>query len=265
MSNLVSERLTGRVGALTLAPKMIERELDAPTPTRAGQRAPVAKPAAQDRVRLILIDPDAISRHALSDALRADGRFTVIAQAESTIEGVELALHYKPALVVIAHAVPGMDTVGATQRITQGAAGVRVVLLSAARELELEMSAVRAGASGFLEKDAAVAAVARSLVAVASGESVISREMTRHLVDRLRRTPEDGSGLRPVKSPLTDREWEILDMICSGSSTREMADDLFLSTETVNSHVKRILRKLGVHSRTEAVAAASRMRSGILV
>jgi DNA-binding NarL/FixJ family response regulator len=240
---------------------MIELE-DAPTPEAA---VAVEQPAVHDRVRMILIDPDAISRHALSDALRADGRFTVIAQAESPVEGVELALHYKPALVVIANAVPGVDSVSATERITAGAPEVRVVLLSATRELELEMSAVRAGASGFLEKDAGVAAIARSLMLVAGGESVISRDMTRHLVDRLRRTPEDGSGLRPVKSPLTDREWEILDLICSGSSTRDMADDLFLSTETVNSHVKRILRKLGVHSRSEAVDAAMRMRSGMLV
>ncbi len=244
---------------------MIELE-DAPTTeTVAGRAACVKTAAGHDRVRLILIDPDAMSRHALSDALRADGRFTVIAQAEGSKEGVELALHYKPALVVIANAVPGMDSVRAIERITATAADVRVVLVCAAHELEIEMCAVRAGASGFLDKDSGLAAIARSLMLVAAGESVISREMTRLLVDRLRRTPEDGSGMRPVKSPLTDREWEILDMICSGMGTREMADDLFLSTETVNSHVKRILRKLGVHSRSAAVEVAGQMRSGILV
>jgi DNA-binding NarL/FixJ family response regulator len=245
---------------------MIELALDAPATTPALDDEATAKPTAPtDRVRLILIDPDAISRHAVSDALRSDGRFTVIAQAESSVEGVELALHYRPALVVIATAVPDLDAVTATQRITSGAPDVRVVLLSASRELELEKSAVRAGASGFLEKDSGVVAIAHSLALVAAGESVISREMTAHLVDRLRRTPEDGYGIRPVKSPLTDREWEILDLICSGSSTRDMADGLFLSVETVNSHVKRILRKLGVHSRNEAVEAAGRLRSDILV
>jgi DNA-binding NarL/FixJ family response regulator len=246
---------------------MIELAMDAPTsssPATDGQTTATAA-AVTDRVRLILIDPDAISRHAVSDALRADGRFTVIAQAEGSVEGIELALHYRPALVVLATAVPDLDAVTATQRITEGAPGVRVVLLSASRELELEMSAVRAGASGFLDKDSGVNAIAHSLALIAAGESVISREMTRHLVDRLRRTPEDGYGIRPVKSPLTDREWEILDLICSGSSTRDMADGLFLSVETINSHVKRILRKLGVHSRTEAVEAAGRMRSDILV
>ncbi len=249
------------------APTMIELAMDVSTAEAASDPTPGTGRAiaAADRVRLILIDPDAISRHALSDSLRCDGRFLVIAQAESTVEGVELALHYRPAVVVIATAVPGPDTVTATERITSAAPEVRVVLMSAARELELEMSAVRAGASGFIDKGAASAAIAHQLRLVALGESVISREMTRHLVDRLRRTPQDGSGMRPVKSPLTDREWEILDLICTGASTRTIADDLFLSAETVNSHVKRILRKLGVHSRSDAIAAAGRMRSEILV
>lgn len=244
---------------------MIELELDTLTTETAEHASTDSRSTTQDRARMILIDPDAVSRHALSDALRADGRFLVIAQAESSVEGIELALHYHPALVVIATAVPGEEAITVTQRITDGAPGVRVVLLSATRELELETSAVRAGASGFLDKGAGTAAIAHSLALVAAGESVISREMTRHLVDRLRRTPEDGNGIRPVKSPLTDREWEILDLICSGSSTRDMADSLFLSTETVNSHVKRILRKLGVHSRGEAAEAAGRLRSSILV
>jgi two-component system nitrate/nitrite response regulator NarL len=125
------------------------------------------------------------------------------------------------------------------------------------------MRAVRAGAAGFLDKGASGAQIAHGLMLIAGGEQVISRAMTRHLVDRLRRTPQDGNGIRPVKSPLTDREWEILDLICTGSTTREMAAGLFLSRETVNSHVKRILRKLGVHSRSDAVEAAGRLRGEI--
>ena len=218
---------------------------------------------AGDRIRLIVVDPDAFARRAVVDGLRLDGRFIVIAQAASGVEAVELACHYRPELVVIAAGGPGVDVLAAVERIASSAPEVRVVLLSAARELELEMSAVRAGASGFLEKSAGLPAIARGLTRVAAGESVISREMTRHLVDRLRRTPEDGNGMRPVKSTLTDREWEILDLICAGTTTREMADDLFLSPETVNSHVKRILRKLGVHSRSDAVEAANQLRGEI--
>jgi len=216
-----------------------------------------------DRVRLIVVDADPLARRAVVDGLRLDGRFVVIAQAEGGVEAAELALHYRPELVVIAAAGLATDTLEAVERISAGAPEVRVVLLAAARELELEMRAVRAGASGVLEKGTGVASIARALALVAAGESVISREMTRHLVDRLRRTPEDGNGMRPVKSSLTDREWEILDLICSGASTREMADGLFLSTETVNSHVKRILRKLGVHSRSDAIEAAAQLRGEI--
>jgi DNA-binding NarL/FixJ family response regulator len=231
-------------------------------PAAVSDTADLQRPNQRgDRPRLVLVDPDALARRAVVDGLRLDGRFVVIAQAAESIEAVELALHYRPELVVIA--APGPHVLSAVERIVASAPEVRVVLLSASRELELEMSAVRAGASGFIEKSAGVASIARALTLVASGESVISREMTRHLVDRLRRTPEDGNGMRPVKSTLTDREWEILDLICAGSTTREMADDLFLSTETVNSHVKRILRKLGVHSRGDAVEAASALRGEI--
>ena len=85
------------------------------------------------------------------------------------------------------------------------------------------------------------------------------------LVERLRRTPGDGTGTRPVKSALTDREWEILDLICGQMGTREIADVLYLSPETVNSHAKSVLKKLGVHSRAAAVEAASLLRGDVLV
>jgi DNA-binding NarL/FixJ family response regulator len=81
-----------------------------------------------------------------------------------------------------------------------------------------------------------------------------------HLIEIVRRTTETGAGLRPVKSVLTSREWEVLDLMCAGASTREIAESLFLSEDTVYSHSKSILRKLGVHSRTEAVLAAERLR-----
>jgi NarL family two-component system response regulator LiaR len=241
---------------------MTESALDshtaAPTNRDAGSLT-----GHDDDVRLIVVDPDALSRRSVVDALRLDGRFAVIAQAESSVEAVELARYYRPQLLVIAAASEGIDAIGVVEQLAESAPDVGVVLLSASRDLELEMRAVRAGAAGFLDKTAGVAAIAHGLKRAALGESVISREMTRHLVDRLRRTPEDGNGIRPVKSPLTDREWEILDLICIGSTTREMADGLFLSRETVNSHVKRILRKLGVHSRIDAIAMAGRMRGQI--
>jgi two-component system nitrate/nitrite response regulator NarL len=81
------------------------------------------------------------------------------------------------------------------------------------------------------------------------------------LVEQLRRAPEGRGGLRPVRSPLTPREWEVIDLLSESKTTEQIAEDLVLATETVRSHVKNILRKLGASSRAEAVAAARRMRS----
>jgi DNA-binding NarL/FixJ family response regulator len=246
---------------------MLELDPDRPVAERLDDRAVAGRRGgdAATRLRLIVIDPDPLERRFVVDELRVDGRFVVVAQADGELDGVELALHYRPELVVVAASVADGDAIEVIERITTNAPEVRVVLLASSRDLELEMSAVRAGASGFLQRSQGAASIAHALLLVASGESVISREMTSHLLERLRRTPPDGNGIRPVKSTLTDREWEILDLICSGASTREMADDLVLSTETVNSHVKRILRKLGVHTRNDAVEIAGQLRSEIFV
>jgi two-component system, NarL family, response regulator LiaR len=101
--------------------------------------------------------------------------------------------------------------------------------------------------------------------ALVAGEAVVSRRMTMRLVDTMRRTRPDGAGIRPVRSRLTPREWEVLDLLGSGQSTDEIADALVLSSDTVRSHIKSLLRKLGVSSRKAAVQEARRMRAGLAV
>jgi DNA-binding NarL/FixJ family response regulator len=136
-----------------------------------------------------------------------------------------------------------------------------IVLTGAGSEdYELGMQALRAGASGFLSKDLEIEALPRALAGLREGQAAISRKMTLALIDRLRQTPSGSSGLRPVKSPLTAREWEVIDLLKASKTTEQIADELVLSPETVRSHVKNILRKLDVRSREEAVAAADRMR-----
>jgi len=124
--------------------------------------------------------------------------------------------------------------------------------------------ALRSGAAGYLVKDIDIAALPRALHGVCHGEAAISRHLTMRLIERHRLTRTDRSGLRPVQSVLSGREWEVLDHLCDGASTDEIAEALVLSTETVRSHIKNILRKLRVSSRTEAVAAARQLRDGVL-
>ena len=220
--------------------------------------------ATGDRPRVLVADADQLARRALTDSLRSDGAFSVIGQASDGVEVVELARHYRPDIVLLATGLPGLDAIDACAQIVSASPSTRVVMLATSSDLELETRAVRAGASGFAVKTAEIDSIKRVLTVVAAGHAIISPELTGVLVERLRRTPADGTGTRPVKSSLTNREWEILDLICGGASTRDIADSLYLSPETVNSHVKNVLKKLGVHSRAAAVEAASLIRADVL-
>jgi two-component system, NarL family, response regulator LiaR len=214
-----------------------------------------------ERIRLIIADADPLARRVIRDSLSGGGDVIVVAEARDGIEAVELTTHYKPELVLMEVRLPRIDGIEACKRIAHTAPEVRLLMFSIDEDPEVEMKALRAGASGFLYKDVSNDAIVRAVQAASKGEAVVSRKLTMHLIELMRRTSEGGVGLRPVKSELTNREWEVIDLICAGAATREIANTLFLSEDTVYSHSKRILRKLGVHSREEAVIAAQRLRS----
>jgi DNA-binding NarL/FixJ family response regulator len=121
---------------------------------------------------------------------------------------------------------------------------------------------LRAGAGGYLSKDVEVDMLPQALEGAVRGEAAISRRLSMRLIEQLRRLPEATSGMRPVRSPLTAREWEVVDLLYEGKSTDEIADALVLSTETVRSHIKNLMRKLGATTRAEAVELAHRARGG---
>lgn len=135
------------------------------------------------------------------------------------------------------------------------------MILTTADDEEIGLLGLRAGASGFLAKDVDIDVLPQAVHGALSGEAAISRRLSMRLVEQLRRAPEGTGGLRPIKSPLTPREWEVVDLLAEIKTTDQIAEQLVLSSETVRSHVKNILRKLGARSREEAVAAAQRMRS----
>ena len=214
-------------------------------------------------LRVIVADDDPLSRRVLRDALQESG-ITVIATAANGREAVELAVHYRPDVVVMDLVMPGMDGLEATRMLIEAQPEVRVLMLSSSEDDDLGLLSIRSGAVGFLSKSVALEAVPRAVASAARGEAVVSRRLTLRLAQAMRRASPDGAGVRPVKSPLTPREWEVLDLLCSDLSTDEIAEALVLSTETVRSHVKHILRKLGVRSRGEAVASARRIRSAMV-
>jgi len=216
----------------------------------------------QEQPRAVIADDDPFARRVIKDVLQRSG-VIVIAEARDGRQAVELTLHYRPDVVVMDVVMPELDGIMATRQIRRELPEQLVIMLTGAGsdDHELGLQALRAGASGFLSKDLEIEALPRALAGLREGQAAISRSMTLSLIERLRESPSGSAGLRPVKSPLTAREWEVIDLLKASKTTDEIAGELVLSTETVRSHVKNILRKLDVRSREDAVAVADRMRA----
>ena len=215
--------------------------------------------SAGTRSRVIIADDDPLARRVIKGALQAAGMI-VVAEAKNGREAVQLVLHYRPEIVVMDVVMPELDGIRATRQILKANPNQLVVVLTGGDEHEFGLLALQAGAVGFLSKDADIDGLARALEGVRGGEAAISRAMARRLIERYRERADGASGLRPIKSPLTAREWEVIDLLKPDQSPGHVAETLVLSPETVRSHIKNIMRKLDVHSRADAVAAAERLR-----
>jgi NarL family two-component system response regulator LiaR len=213
-------------------------------------------------LRALVTDDDPLVRRLVRDTLERDG-ITVIAEATTGRQAVELALFYRPDVVVMDYRMPEMDGIEATRRIFEADPSIRVIMLTGSGDASLGLRSLRAGASGFLTKDMELSALPRAVRGTVAGEAAISRSLAMHLVQRYRAAPVGAAGMRPVRSKLTDREWEVLDLITGGATTDDIARTLVLSTETVRSHRKNLYRKLEVSSRDAAVEAGARMRGSI--
>jgi DNA-binding NarL/FixJ family response regulator len=209
---------------------------------------------------VIVAGDDPLARRLTRDALQRGG-VVVVADASDGREAVELARYYKPDVVVMDAVMPVMSGIDATKAITSELPETRVVVLTRSDDDELGLLGLQAGAVGYLPEGTSVEALPRAVRGAHAGQAVISRALSMRLVERLQSLPEDGIGVRPTRSPLTPREWEVLDLMCAARDTHEIAEELALSIDTVRSHSQNILRKLGVDSRAEAVALAGRLRA----
>lgn len=216
----------------------------------------------QARLRVLVVDDDPLVRRVIREVLRpAD--ILVVGEAHNGRDALRAARYYKPDIILLDVVLPGIDGITALeQMVADELIDAKIVVLSVRGEHDLGYLALRKGAAGYLNKELDLTVLPRVLRDVAEGGAAVSRTLTADLARRLRELPEAPVGMRPVKSVLTTREWEVLDQLCLGLSTSEIADALVLSIETVRTHLKNIMRKLKVHSRVEVIEAAQRLRAG---
>jgi DNA-binding NarL/FixJ family response regulator len=228
------------------------------TTMRPAPTVPAAPRGNGDqRIRALIADHDSLARRMMSDALQ-DGGIVVAATARETGEAAQLTRHYRPTIVLADTALPSQGGVELVRQVVAEVPETQVLTLSADADDETVLAALRAGAAGHIDKDVDPDDLARLIQLAATGEAIVPRRLTGPLLGLVRAVPD--TGWRPVHSRLTTREWQIVELLGDGVSTTTIAERLVLSTSTVYSHIKSVLRKLGVHSRDEAIAAAERLR-----
>lgn len=209
---------------------------------------------------MLIVDHDPLSRRALAEQLEADRLFAVVAEAADGPGAVRAARTFAPAIALLELDVPGGGAVEVTHALLVAAPGISVVVLALEDDEEAGLRTLRAGARGFLSKTSDLSRLSPALAGVLRGEPLISRRLARALLDRLPDVTAGPVGLRPVRSTLTGREWEVLDLLAAGVPLPHIAEELDLGLETVRRHLRHILGKLGVLTTADAVRAAERLR-----
>jgi len=193
-------------------------------------------------------------RAGFKAVLEATGNIQVVAEAANGEEAVAAAREHAPDVVLMDIRMPGMDGIEATRRLPSRQ---RVLILTTFGLDEYIIDALRAGASGFLLKDAPTQEVVHAVRAVAAGDAVLAPAVTRQLLDQVaRRLPAAVSHTPDALARLTDREQQVLRMLAAGLSNAEICEALVLSEATVKTHVSNLLGKLGLRDRVQAVIYA---------
>jgi DNA-binding NarL/FixJ family response regulator len=210
-------------------------------------------------IRVVIVDDQPLMRTGFRMILDAEPDIEVVGEGGDGLDAIELARHARPDVVLMDIRMPRMDGIAATRELAGSAARdpVRVLILTTFDLDELVLGALRAGASGFLLKDAPPEDMVEAIRIVARGDALIAPSVTRRLLDRFASKLPDPQRSRPAAlDTLTARELEVLGLVARGLSNGEIADQLVVSETTVKTHVGRILSKLDLRDRVQAVVLA---------
>ncbi|QOC91791.1 response regulator [Micromonospora craniellae] len=209
-------------------------------------------------IRVLLADDQPLVRSGIAMLLAAETDIEVVGECDDGAAAIELARRIRPDVVLMDVRMPGIDGVAATRQITAEAAGMRVLVLTSYHVDDAVRAALRAGASGFLLKDAVPDELTLAVRAVAAGEAWLDPAVTRALLTEFAALGEHRAPTTAELGRLTDRERQVLVQVAHGLSNAEIAARLHIGDATVKTHVGRVLMKLGLRDRAQAVAAAYR-------
>jgi DNA-binding NarL/FixJ family response regulator len=207
-------------------------------------------------VRVVIADDQALVRAGLRKLLEVDPEIDVVAEAGNGREVVECVRALRPDVVVMDIRMPDVDGIEATRQLAQIAPTARVLILTTFGLDEYVYGALCAGASGFLLKDAPAEAILAGVRIVARGDSLLDPVITRSVIEQYTRVPRRRADIARKLEDLTAREREVLDLLARGLSNAEIASALVVGDGTVKTHVARILQKLDLRDRVQAVVYA---------
>jgi DNA-binding NarL/FixJ family response regulator len=206
-----------------------------------------------DRIRVMIVDDHPVVRNGLIGMFEGDDEFEVVGEAGDGAEAVRRAGALAPDVILMDLRMPTMDGVAAISALAAAESPARVLVLTTYDTDADVLSAIEAGATGYLLKDAPPAELFRAVRAAASGDAVLAPAVATRLVGQLR---APGAAATPPSEPISARELEVLELVARGASNRDAAKRLFISEATVKTHLIHIYSKLGVNDRAAAVAEA---------